>query len=220
MRRRRTLPARRAVRLAGWPAIVALAVVLSACGPPAYRFQANGTNELVLKMPRNWNAVSAGVPTNQDGTKAGKGNWLAAFDAAPRPSLDHVRSNHATSPAAIMVSLAVTKEEGQGVTDDTLRDRLLPVSKEARALAALSGFTAKDFRLIRDEPIRSRTARGVHVVFSYDHGQGPEVYDQVSVTDSRKTRVHTFLVHCSQSCYEDNRRAIDETMRSFTVKIT
>jgi hypothetical protein len=199
--------------------LAAVVVTLSACGPPAYRFQTNATNELVLKVPRSWTEVRSGVPTGADGQKAPTGNWMALYDAAPRPSAAHVQSPHATSPTAIMASVTVTKEDGGALTDDDLRDQFLPVTVSRRQLAALSGFTGTGFHLMSDEPLRSKTAHGIHVVFTYDHGEGPEIYDQVAVTDSRKTRVHLFLVHCTKACYDSNRTTITETMRSFTVKI-
>jgi hypothetical protein len=200
--------------------VVALAAVLSlsACGAPSYRFQTSDTNELVLKLPRTWAEVRAGVPVGTDGKKAPSGNWLAFYDAAPRPSAAHVQSVHATAPAAIMASAAITKENGSTLTDDDLRDQFLPVSKGRRAAALLGGFSGGGFTLVVDEPVRTRTAHGVHVVFTYDLGQGPEVYDQVAVTDSRKTRLHVFLVHCTKACYDSNRTVIAETVHSFTVK--
>jgi hypothetical protein len=203
----------------GVAALALVTLALSACGPPTYSFRTTGTNELVLKIPRAWTEVRSGVPTGADGQKAPTGNWLAFFDAAPRPSAAHVQSPHAVAPAAIMASAAVTKEDGGSLTDDDLRDQLLPVSAGRRQAALLGGFTGTDFRLISDEQIRTRTAHGVHVVFTYDQGEGPEIYDQVAVTDSRKTRIHVFLVHCTQACYDSNRTVIAETVRSFTVKI-
>lgn len=197
--------------------LVVLALALSACGPPQFRFYANDTNELVLKVPRNWAQVSAGVPVGSDGTST-TGNWVSYYDAAPRPSAEHVQSVHATSPTAVMASITISQQVGAALTDDELRDQVYPVSAPARATAQLSGFASTGFTLHRDEPIRTRTARGIHVVFTYDHGQGPEVYDQVAVTDSRKTRVYVLLVHCTQACYESHRSDITETVRSFTVK--
>jgi hypothetical protein len=198
--------------------LVALTALLAGCGPPPYRFYASDSDELVLKVPRSWTQVRAGVPVGSDGKQA-TGNWVAYYDAAPRPSADHVQSTHATSPVAVTASLTVTKEVGGALTDDELRDEVYPVSAAARTMAQLSGFTATRFTLYRDEPIRSRTARGVHVVFAYDHGQGPEVYDQIAVTDTSKTHVHVLLVHCTRVCYDGNRSDITETVRSFTVKI-
>lgn len=216
MRRRIPFGPRRVARVA---AVAVLGAVLAACGPPDYRFHASATNELVLKMPRSWSLVRSGVPVGQDGQQADAGNWVAMFDAAARPSTEHVQSGHATAPTAVMASIAVTKEVGAALTDDELRDYVFPVTSSARTLAQLSGFTGTDFRLVTDEGVRTRTAQGVHVVFSYDNGQGPEVYEQISVTDSRKTRVHVLLVHCDRTCYDRHRAVIAETVRSFTVKI-
>jgi hypothetical protein len=217
MRHRNLLAAKRPRRwsLAG---LAALVLGLSACGAPPFRYYASDTDELVLKVPRSWTQVRAGVPVGSDG-KQTTGNWLAMYDAAPRPSVDHVQSVHATSPAALLASVTVTKDIGAALTDDDLRDEVLPVSTAGRMLAAAKGFTSTGFTLYTDQPIRTRTARGVHVVFTYDNGQGPEIYDQVSVTDSRNTHVHVLFVHCSRACYDRNRAAITETVRSFTVKI-
>lgn len=221
MRRRKPvsprLRARRAAALAG---LGLLGSTVTACGPPEYRFHTSATNELVLKMPREWNQVRAGVPLGNDGQQAPAGNWLAMYDAAPRPSVAHVQSIHATSPTALVASQAVTKEVGGALTDDELRDQALPVSASGRAVAQLTGFTGKSFKLMLDEPVQTRTARGVHVVFTYDHGEGPEVYDQIAVTDSRRTRIHVLIVHCTKSCYDRHLSDIAATVRSFTVKLS
>jgi hypothetical protein len=199
---------------------VVVLAALSACGPPSYRFEASKSDDVVIKMPRSWNLVQSGTPANSDGTAAAEGNWLAVFDSAPRPSLDHARSHHATAPVAVLRSLVVTRDEGTSATDDDLRDLLWPVSSTARSNAALTGFAGTDFTLLADKKVDTKTAHGVHVVFSYNLGEGVEVYDQVAVTDASRTRIHVFFVHCSQACYDRDRSQITETMDSFTVKVT
>jgi hypothetical protein len=215
--RRWTAPALRATVISG--AVAVLVGTLTACGP-SYRFESSAADDVVIKMPRSWNMVQSGVPANSDGTAAATGNWLAVFDSASRPSLDHVRSHHATSPVAVLRTLVVTKEEGTAATPDDLRDLLYPVSAAGRSSAGLTGFTGTDFQLLSDQTINSKTAHGVHVVYSYNLGEGVEVYDQVAVTDASHTRVHVFFVHCSQACYTQHRSDIAETMKSFTVKMT
>ncbi|HEY6798149.1 MAG TPA: hypothetical protein VI248_26015 [Kineosporiaceae bacterium] len=214
----RRLPARLAV-----PATlvaVLLVAVLTACGAPSYQFMASDTDDLALKMPRSWNLVNSGVPPTSDGTPAETGNWFAVYDAADHPSMDHVTAVHASAPVAVIRTLVVTKEQGRSVTDDTLKDAWLPVSDKSRATAGVQGFTGTNFHLLDDQKLDTGTANGVHVVFSYDLGQGPEVFDQIVLTDKNKTRVHLLLVHCSASCYDTNRRAITDSMGSFTVRRT
>jgi hypothetical protein len=203
--------------------LVAAAVavtVLSACGPPGYRFMASDADDLALKVPRSWNLINSGVPPTSDGTPAEAGNWFAVYDAAARPSIDHVTAVHTTAPVAVVRTLVVTKAQGQAVTDDALKDAWLPVTEKSRATAALQGFTGTHFQLTSDASVHTRTADGVHVVFSYDLGQGPETFDQIVLTDKSKIRVHLMLVHCSASCYGTNRGAIADAMRSFTVRRT
>jgi hypothetical protein len=199
---------------------VGLVAVLSACGAPSYRFTASDADDVALKVPRSWNLVNSGVPSASDGTPAAAGNWFAVYDAADHPTMDHVTAPHTTAPVAVVRTLVVTKEQGQSVTDDALRDAWFPVTDKARASAILQGFTGTNFRLLADSKVTSKTADGVHVAFSYDLGQGAEVFDQVVLTDKNKTRVHLLLVHCNVSCYDTNRQAITDSMRSFTVRRT
>ena len=214
MHRRNTLAGRTAVLT------TALAVVaaLSACTPPSYRFTASDADDLAVKVPRSWALVKSGVPPASDGTAGEAGNWYAVYDAAARPSADHFDSRHAVAPVAMVRSLVVTAEQGQSLTADDLRDLYVPVTPQGRAESGAPELTGAGFRLLEDAPLATRTSQGVHVVASYDLGEGAEVFDKVVVTDKRRTRVHVLVVHCSQSCYDSNRRSIADTVRSFTVR--
>jgi hypothetical protein len=210
-----------AKRLPARLAVTAAAVALvAACGPPGYQFMASDADDLALKVPRSWNLVNSGIPPTSDGTPAEAGNWFAVYDAAAKPSLDHVTAVHTIAPVAVVRTLVVTKEQGQTVTNDALKDAWLPVTEKSRAASVLQGFTGTNFQLRTDETVHTKNADGVHVVFSYDLGQGPEVFDQIVLTDKNKIRVHLMLVHCSASCYDTARGAITDSMRSFTVRRT
>jgi hypothetical protein len=218
MRRWNAFPLSGSVKL---PALVGLLLALTACGPPAYRFTANDADSLVVKIPRGWSLVRSGVPASSDGTPSAAGNWFAVYDGASHPTVDHVGSAHALAPVALVQTSVLDADQGRALTDDDMRDALLPVSEKGRAVAQLRGGSpGNDFHLISDEKVGDRTAAGVHVVFSYDLGQGPEVFDQVVMADQKKTRIHLLLVHCSQSCYDRNRGLITDSVRSFTVRPT
>lgn len=217
MRRWSAPPVRRS---AGLAAAALAALLLSACGPPSYRFTASDADDLVVKVPRSWNLVNSGVPPNSDGSPSEAGNWFAVYDADGHPSIDHVGAAHAKAPVALVRTLVVPKETGQSATDDDLRDFWLPVTDKARADATSKGFIGTSFKLLQDEHRSTRAATGVHVVFSYDLGDGREVFDEVAMKDKSNTRVHFFLVHCTQACYDSNQQAITESVRSFTVRLT
>jgi hypothetical protein len=107
---------------------VLLVLSVSGCGPPGYRFESSDTHDVVIKVPSSWKLVKSGVPASSDGTPGAAGNWLAVFDGASHPSVDHVTSDHTVAPVAMVRTLVVTKDQGAAATDDTLRDLLWPVS--------------------------------------------------------------------------------------------
>jgi len=215
MRRWRAKPIR-ALLSAG--ALVLLSLTVGACGPPDYRYEASQADDLVMRVPRSWTMVKSGVPAKSDGTAGDAGSWLAVFDAADHPSIDHAQANHAAAPVALAETAVVTKEKGASLSDDTLRDVFLPVSEDGRKTALLAGFSGTGFKLMSDATINSKTAHGVHIVFTYDLNGQPEVFDQIAVADASKTRVHLLLVHCTKACYESHSSDITATVRSFTVK--
>jgi hypothetical protein len=201
--------------------VAGLLVALSGCSAPTYRFTASDADDVAMRIPRTWSLVKSGVPASSDGSPVAAGNWFAVYDAAGRPSVVHLGAVHATAPVALVRTIVITKAQGQAATDDDLRDvGLLPVTAKGRTSAAASGFVGSGFQLISDVRLVTAQAGGVHDVFSYDLGQGAEVFDQVAVLDRSKTRVHLFVVHCSQECYSADRQAIADTVRSFTVRAT
>ena len=219
MRGRNTRSLHRTARLVCLAAVlVVMGTLVSACGAPSYRFTSNDADDLVFKIPRSWNLVKSGVPAQQDGTPAPAGTWSAIYDGSSPPDAGHLGSAHTTAPVAWLRTFAVTKEEGQSVTEDALRDLLLPVTPQGRLAALSSGLRGDGFRLIRSETLTSRTATGVHVVFTYDFGGGTETFDKVAMLDRRLTRLHVLLVQCSAACYDRQSRVIADSISSFTVR--
>lgn len=198
------------------------ALTVAGCAPqPAEKFITTDANDVVIKIPRSWTLVQSGPPVGTDGTAATDGSWLGLFDASAKPSLAHAKSVSATEPVAVVQSVVTTKERADQITLDDLRDAYLPVSAAARATSDLtSTLPVSNFTLIHDKEISTKTAKGVHVSFSYlVEGKGVEYFDQVAVVNTAKTRVHLFLVHCTEACWATHRKAINDAVSSFTVKV-
>ena len=197
---------------------LAVAVAVAACAAPDHTFVASPEADLVLKLPRSWatvrNESSASSTTGQP-----DGGWTAVFDAAREPDVKHVDLGSAVK--APVAYARVTVLDGDGATamnGDKLRDILLPFTASARAQVATDP-RAKTFQQISDYDVRSPVASGVHVVYSYDLGHGREVFDQIAMVGSQKTRVYMLVVRCDQSCYDTQKTQIAEIMKSFTVKV-
>jgi hypothetical protein len=214
--------------LAGGLAVAA--VVLSGCAKPEYRFISSSQRDVVVRVPWSWSRLDS-----EDVRKFGQteeeaaqqqipaGSWSAYFDGAKKPAVGHVVGTDLSAPVVLLQSADLPEEARDALTTDQLRDVYLPVSEEGRAqrevAAAAASAAAPKFRLLSDTPVNTKTARGVHVVFAYTNpGGGEEVYDQVAVTDPKRTRWHVLFVHCSTACYEARKNQIHAITDSFTIK--
>ncbi len=205
-------------------ASVALAIVVSGCAQPAFTYLANADRDVVLRVPRSWSPVSTKDVLKADGQDAAGSDygWLVFYDADAKPSSTHLRSDTVDNPVLIAQSLDVAAENRANLTADTLRNLLQPVTAEARASDEVSrasmGLAPREFTMIKDETVNTKTERGIHVLFSYQTGSHTEYYDQIAVTDPKRTRAHVVMVHCSQQCFQANEDQITGTVDSLTVK--
>ena len=196
----------------------AAAVALVACAAPEHTFVASPEADLVLRLPRSWSTVR-NESSSDSSTGQPNGGWNAVFDAAREPDAKHVDlATSVKAPVAYARVNVLDSETANGMNGDKLRDILLPFTATARAQVAADP-RAKTFKQISDYDVRSSVASGVHVVYSYDLGHGREVFDQIAMVGSKRTRVYLLVVRCEQSCYEAHKAEIAEVVRSFTVKV-
>jgi hypothetical protein len=112
----------------------------------------------------------------------------------------------------------VTSQQAGDLDGDKLRDFYLPFTASARSQYASDPRIAS-FRNLGDWNVRSSAGSGVHVIYSYDLGQGRQVFDQIVMVGSRRTRVYVLVVRCNQACYDASRSEIESAISSFSVKL-
>jgi hypothetical protein len=199
-------------------ALLVLAGALAACSGPSSTFIASPDDDLVLKLPRSWSTVRSGASADST-TGQPDGGWIAVFDGAKDPDVKHVDlSSNVNAPVAYAQVSVMTADQASSMTPDKLRDLLLPFTAATRA-QYVTDPRAATFRQIGDYNVHAPGGSGVHVIFSYDLGQGREVFDQIAILGSHRTRVYLLLVRCDQTCYDAHRRQIADVMSSFTVKV-
>ena len=193
-------------------------VILAACAAPAHTFVASPDADLVLRLPKSWNTLR-NEASNDANTGQPDGNWNAVFDASREPDAKHVDlSSSVNAPVAYARVSVLDSDTASGMNGDKLRDILLPFTSSARAQVATDPRAAT-FKQISDYDVHSSVASGVHIVYSYDLGHGREVFDQIAMVGSQKTRVYLLVVRCDQACYDGHRAEIDQVTHSFTVKV-
>jgi type IV pilus biogenesis protein CpaD/CtpE len=209
-------------RAAGSLVAAVAAAGLAGCAQPPYQFVTSDKNDMVMKLPTSWVELDKkkvdSAATGQDGEPG----WVVYFDAASRPDPAHARSDSVDAPVLTARSISLTEEQAAELTDDQMRDFLTPVTETAQTQFKLSQISggAPDPKIttMQNRTIRTRTARGVHVVVGYDLGSGEEVFEKVVLTNKDKSRLHLLLVHCSTRCFGRRSEEIEAVADSFTVK--
>ncbi len=152
------------------------------------------------------------------GPAGGRLTWSRAYDAAVRPSASHIFAP-ASEPVAYSSVQAMNAAQRAGLSFDSMRNLLLPVTSAARQAAKKAGATLSGFEAIGDQVITTHDGvRGVNELFGYVINGQPEIFDQTVLTNSATTKLYLLLVQCDQSCFLAHRTQIGNVVRSFTVR--
>jgi hypothetical protein len=208
--------------LAGGCALLLVAVTgLSACGAPQYAYSADYAANTYFKVPYGWHHLSpAEVAAGMHGAPPA-GVWTSAFDAG-KASADDLGSFVAESPFVLAEVFKLNQTAAAGLSYNGLEDAFLPVTSTARQAATGSSLTG--FKLLNHQMLAlGQGVHGVRDIFQYTDQVLPginvvDTFDEVALTNDIDTQVYLLLVHCTDSCYSQNQKAINDVMTSFTVR--
>jgi len=212
-------------KVLGGLAVLLVAGTAAGCAAPQYTYVSDTSANTYFKVPYGWHRisdVSLAAQFKTPGNALGQnGTWDIAYDAAPAPAAVHLFSPDATKPFAFAFVTPLNLSASRSLSDNGLRDVLLPVTSAARLAAAQAGsFPLTHFRLLRDAEVKP--GPGVHGVwdtYSYTYPGGTtDTFDQVALTNSDKSQLYVLMVHCIARCYSQNHDQIDTIVSSFTVR--
>ena len=211
--------------LAGGCALLLVAVTgLSACGAPQYTYSADYHDNAYFKVPYGWHPLTpAQVAKGLNGTPPA-GVWTSAFEAG-KVSPGDLGSFLANSPTVLSEVFKLNATASAGMSYNSLEDFFLPVTTNARQVSAGSpSFSFTNFQLLDHQTLTpGQGVHGVRDIFQYTAQALPGVkivdtFDEVNLTNATDTQVYLLLVHCVDSCYAQNQKAINDVMTSFTVR--
>lgn len=139
--------------------------------------------------------------------------WSVAFDAAPRPSLDHLftPSDHPTGLVRVRTLLPSQRDE---FTLADLRSILLPfdpLSDEAQTTGGVEVIDAS-------EVSRSGGLHGSELLLNIRSEENKVVkWRQIALLDSEIKKVHVLAISCDDDCYTANKDVIDRVVDSWKV---
>jgi hypothetical protein len=205
-------------------AIIVAGLSLVACGAGPYTYVVDSGDQAYFKVPSSWKQVNEGrlevLESDQlqsQGT-GGSYSWTRAYEAFKTPSATLV---YATSSEPVLLAsvLDMSAKERNGLSFNTMRDLLLPVTAAARKEASAAHDELPGFQSVGSEVISdSGGVRGISEIFEYEIGSDQEVFDQTVLTNSATTKLYLLLVHCQLSCFAAHKDQIATVVQSFTVR--
>ena len=203
--------------------VAALVVVgLSAAGcslAPQYTYVSDSADNAYFKVPPSWHQVSESSLQSAEGPSTQEGSylWSEAYDAASKPSVDHVFAATAR-PVAYASVLSLSSGERNQISFNSMRDLLLPVTAAARKAAAAAHEELEGFASLSDQVLTDgHNNRGIREIFEYDLGTTLETFDLTVLTNAGTTKLYFLLVQCSATCFAANYPQISDVVTSFTV---
>ncbi|MGH9152497.1 MAG: hypothetical protein ACRD03_08890 [Acidimicrobiales bacterium] len=196
---------------------VAVALALGACGAPRYHYLKSTSDRTFVRVPSDWTLYdeddllesSEESPESKEQFK--ELSWSVAFDASPKPSLDHVLSV-ADHPTGLVQVRRLLPGQRDTFSLSDLRSLLLsfdPFSTEAR----LQG----DVEVLESREVNRSHLNGSELLLNLKTSDGLVKWRQVALVDAALTRVHVLAISCDDECYAANEGVIDEVVDSWKV---
>lgn len=191
-------------------ALVAAAVLLSACGRSGYQYVENDDDTVFIKIPEDWSVVSEGAvnftitPDPDEEIRPIPGEfvlaWKAEFDAAPTGragSFDYV----------------------QGYVEVQPVDRRMQSSVRADLFFPELAADSAALQRVRHDLVTMGDVSGHRMAWKQvTEGGDAFISDRLVLVDSLSSKVYSVYFVCTLGCYNANATLIDEVMRTFTVE--
>jgi hypothetical protein len=216
-------PRRPVILLAAGAAL--LGVCLTACTGSRFRYIRHESTRTYFKVPEAWRLFNedeilkaqASQLTAAERASVKQTQWYVAFDGAHAPQLAHVLDFdvHEGQPSGLAKVRVLTTDERSSLTPATLRGELF---QDDPVHAASLGNGTLDI-LENTEVTRAGGLHGIHLLMKV-HRTGGRVFtfNQIALTDKKVHALYLLALGCESSCYEANKRTINEVISSWTIK--
>ncbi|MEU8142135.1 hypothetical protein [Nonomuraea sp. NPDC048901] len=212
-----------------WIALMTAIVMLSACGQPDFTYVRDREGTTYFKVPSSFSQLNAypielslsGDHPNSEAARLRRERvWSTAFDQSAQPSVAHLLSS--TDPFIYATVHKLTDEQRDGMSLDRLRDFILPVTAQIRAMYLSKATEAgrqplfNRFESISDQILQlDHGARGVRVRFNYQIGGDVQTFDHTAILDEQGATVSVMLIGCQAICFRARAAEFDKIEQTF-----
>jgi hypothetical protein len=197
-----------------------LGVTLTGCGAPQYTYVANSNASTYFKVPNGWHKIDgAELQKVEDELQYPAGGWQVAYEAGHDPTASDFLGFGSDQPFVFAEIGMLPQAESQNLSYNVLRDIFLPVTSTTRQNEP-ANYPLTNFKQIRDENLTPGLGvHGVRETFDYTlEGGQTDTFDEIALTNAEQTVVYFLVLHCTESCYNNDQTAINDVMSSFTIR--
>jgi hypothetical protein len=207
-------------------AVLAGALLASACGGSTARYISNGQENVFFKVPSKWK-VFRFTATDKEGRAQAvpstfERSWHLMIDGSTKPDPAHVRAHAADAPVVEAQVYVLSSSSNDTLSLSDLRsitfggfDPILQDPGAGRRWEGIAG-SFKDLSFPKGLT-GTRVAVNIPDPEAKDDPKKFATLDAIAMHDVVNKRVYMFTVRCSAQCYLDNRTQIDDILSSWTV---
>lgn len=207
------------LRALGAVSLVLAATVVAACEGSGYRYVKNSAIKTYFKVPESWKlydqdtivADQGSALSPQQAARSKVNQWVVAFDGDPNPSIDHVLDENSKHPMGFARVRALGTEERETLNLQALRNEVLPLDQINSSRSRVEPLKITDI-------VRPGGLHGTREVHNIEVESGYLTIDQTALVDPETRLLYVFVVGCEAQCYVDNKKVIDNVVRSWTIK--
>lgn len=194
-------------------------VLIASCGAPRYHYVKSTSNRTFVRVPSEWaifdedDLLRSSDESPEAKEQFKKLTWSVAFDASPKPSLDHILtvSDHPTGLAQVRTLLPAQRDTFSLSDLRSILLRFDPLSQESQV--------AGEVEVIESREIERDGLNGNELLLNIKTSDGELVkWRQIALVNGKLSKVHVLAVSCEASCYTENEKVIDGIVDSWKVK--
>ena len=202
--------------------LIALPILLSGCGESSKIYAASKAEGVFFSVPKSWHGLSTATLNKYE--KSGEDKqvesrqalvkWQIAYSSDLNLKVAQVFTLKPPSSPLIYVRVRdLTSPEINDFSYNSLRDVITPVTKLSQGV----DLGVSDFKLLDDGEVVEKGARGVQTIYSFSIDGIEQTFNQVVMMSNDRTTLYVFVARCATSCYNKNKKDIEEVVKSYTV---
>ena len=193
--------------------VLASLLVLTACAAPSHLYAANKKSGTYFTLPYSWKRISQSTLTKQESLSKATG-------AAERLAAVQWQEAYSPAPAVYVRVRALTSEEMNSVSYNSLRDIFVPLTSWLNSTSdfATTPVPMTKFQLLGDEERVEKGARGVRSIFSFTGADGiDQTFNQTAPISPDHSIMYILLVRARSVDYTKSQKILTDISNSFTV---